>query len=201
MKLPPIPRGIVKPRQDVTQAQASSFVLSAALQHVALEVREPGTDIQLGTTFYTPVVTLLARTLQTRRQDVVFCAWPLLGCPYYYFEDALPVLYVSDKVKQARVPFKEMLDTHMLAHDGRPPVLWEVFDLLQAQCGWRMRQLVEWVRAVEDCVYGSRPGLLMQLQTMADGARKMHDDSGMLEKEVGLAEGIVIPADGSGRVN
>lgn len=201
------PRTLGKPQQDagldLTRATVTP-ALSAALSRVQLDVREPGTDITLGTTFYTPVLTLLARTLNTRREDHVFCAWPLLGCPYTYFENALPTIYTLDDVKQQRVPFKRMLDTQMMVNAGRPPVLHEIFDLLQSVCGWKMPQLAEWVRAVEQCVRQEHVGLLDQLQAMADQARKQHDVDGMLSKEIGLTSGIVVPVggvDGKGRLN
>jgi hypothetical protein len=189
-------RTLHKPQIDAT-GPATFDRLSSALEHVTLSVREPAADIKLGTTFYTPVVTLLAAQLKTRRQDIVFCAWPILGCPYHYFEQALPTLYIDDAVQQRRIAFKEMLDTHMLLHDNRPAVLWEVLDLLISTVRWNLRQLIEWTRIVEATVNRDHPGLGLRLQTMADGARQMHDDAssggGMLTAEIGLTEGVVIP--------
>jgi len=201
MKLPHKPRSIVKPAADARGiADAARSTLADALSRIMLQVREPGTDITLGTTFYTPVVTLLARGLGTKRQDLVFCAWPLLGCPHYYYESALPTLYIGDPQKQCRVSFREMLDTRMAANDGRPAVLWEILDLMQSQVGWKLRDIVQWVRVVEGVVVREHAGLLMQLQAMADTARARHDADGMLSKEIGLAEGFVVKVDGAGRV-
>jgi hypothetical protein len=187
-------------RSKPTTSSRASFTaptaLSVALTQLRFEVREPGTDITLGTTFYTPVVTLLARLLGTHRQDVVYCAWPLLGCPYHYFEPALPTVYINDPVKQQRVSFKEMLDTQMLApgRDNRPAVLWEILDLLQSIVRWRERDTVEWVRIVERVAAADHPGLLDQLHAMADQARRVNDDIGILPAKAGLTEGLVIPA-------
>lgn len=203
MKLPNVPRTIIKPADDactVNITDASRSTLATALTHVTLDVHQPGTDITLGTTFYTPIVTLLAHTLNTRRQDLVYCAWPLLGCPYHFFEQALPTLYIDDKLTQGRVSFKEMLDTRMLAKNNQPAVLWEILDLLQSVVGWKLTQLIEWTRVVEQVVQREHAGLLTQLQAMADQARKMHDDAGMLSAEIGLTEGVVISAGGEGRI-
>ena len=192
---------LIKPIDDARNVTDARATLSQALSRVTLDVRMPGTDIQLGTTFYTPVVTLLARGLGTRRQDVVYCAYPLLGCSYTYYESALPVLYTNDKLTQNRVSFKEMLDTRMIAQGNRPAVLHEIIDLLQSGVGWKLAQLVPWVRNIEEGIARGHEGLLQCLQTMADTARKMHDDAGMREPEVGLTEGLVIPAGGTGRIN
>jgi hypothetical protein len=200
MKLPNKPRPIIHPVADA-HTGAVTGILSAALSKLKLEVKEPGTDIQLGTTFYTPVVTLLARVLGTRRQDLVFCTWPLLGCPYYYFEGALPMFRIRDQTRQGMVNFKEMLDTRMLANQNRPAVLWEILDLLQSVCGWDVRQLVEWTREVERRMQNEHAGVLIQLQSMADVARQRHDTDGMQDKEIGLAPGVVVPVSGPGRVN
>lgn len=186
-------RTLHKPVLD-SRIDRMDTLLSAALSRVTLSVRDPGTDITMGTTFYTPVLTLLARGLNTRRQDVVFCAWPILGCPYHYFEQALPTVYIQNAMSRSRMDFKAVLDQHTVTHEGRPPVLWEIIDLMISTLRWNVRQLVEWVRVVEATMRRDHPGLLLQLQSMADQARKMHDENGMLTAEVGLTEGLVIPA-------
>jgi hypothetical protein len=179
--------GHVKPAAGALVGDDRRICLSNAMQRIGkVEVKEPGTDITHGTTFYTPIVTLLARTIPTKRQDVVYSVWPILCCPYIYFESNLPPRYAI-RLKQHEVKL------------GHKPRLWEILDLLIAVGGWSMRQLVEWVRQVESTV-SQVTGLTETMQAAADMVLKEHDKTGFTHAP-GLTEGIVIPVDGLGRVN
>lgn len=178
-------RKLIKPTQERPREKAAAL-LSEALGKVKLEYKGLGTDITHGVTFYKPILTLLAETLGTRRQDQVYCAFPLAGCPFVYYSECLPERYawvLTDRVRAKGVA-----------------VLHELLDLFQSHGRWQLRELIEFVRAVE-LVVGKKPGLMETLQAAADGARALHDVEGMREPEVGMTEGIVIPVDGIGRVN
>lgn len=198
------PPKIILPVADARLGQHRDTRLADALSKVVLAVKAPGTDITHGVTFYTPVVTLLAGIVGTRRQDLVYSAWPVLGCPYHYFDTMLPSIYATDinTHRKVSLPLKQMLDTHMLqASDGKCHVLWEIIDMLQAMCGWNLKQIITWTRDVENMLRREHAGLLIQLQSMADEVVSRHDAEGMLDKKPGLTEGVVFPADGPGRVN
>ena len=165
---------------------AGRVPLSVALSRVKLERKGLGTDITHGTSFFTPILTLLARQLGTRRQDMVYCAWPALGCPFVYFSECLKEDFAWQLAQRTR--------------DKGVATLHELIDLLQSVFKWDLKQIIEWVKAVEQVV-GRKEGLMETLQAAADGAREMHDRDGMQEARVGMTEGIVIPVDGIGRVN
>lgn len=154
--------------------------LAWALEKVTLEVKAHGTDITHGTEFYTPIVTLLARVVGTRREDVVYTCWPVLGCPIRYFEDALPANFAHGLKKWQHKNLK-------------PARLWEVLDYLQAVAKWTLIDLIQLVKVIEHLV-AKREDVLVSLQAAADGAREQHDREGMHENAPGMTEGIVIPA-------
>lgn len=185
-------------------SQFKGTPLHLALSKVVLRVTAPGTDITHGTTFYTPVVTLLATLIGTRRQDLVYSAWPVLGCPYNYYDRMLPQIYATDvnSGRKVPLPLKQLLDTKMIAAmDGKAHVLWEVIDMLQAMCGWNLKQIIQWTRDVEKHLNRDFSHVILQLGAMADEVVARHDAEGMADKEPGFDEGVVIPASGLGRVN
>lgn len=154
--------------------------LSAALAKVKLAVKGLGTDITHGTEFYTPIVTLLARNVGTRRQDVVYSLWPLLGCPFFHYHQTIPK------------KLAEGLAGWQIKHD-RAPRLWEIIDFLQAVAKWDLASIIEWVKRVEG-VMRTKADLVTLLQAAADAAKERHDREGMRENTPEMSEGIVIPA-------
>ena len=179
--------------QSLVRPAAESLVdvgnvpLSTALGRITLEVKGLAPDITHGTEFYTPIVTLLARQMNTRRQDIVLRKWPLLGCPFGYYADSL---------QQATV---ESMIGH-LVRTNHMPVLWEIIDLFQSAAKWKLENIIKFVSAVETET-GRQIGLMTALQAAADAAVKKHDAEGMRENEPQFNEGIVIPVDGPGRIN
>lgn len=191
---------MIRPEQQGRILEANSASLADALSKVKIERTELPADVTHGTRFYVPVVTLLAKQIHTRRQDLVYASWPVLGTPYHYFEGALPKIEVTYGDKAARIDFKRMLDTEMVVKQ-KPPVLWEIIDLLQVLAAWPLDKIVRWTREIERFMRREHPEVLMQLQVYADQVVKRHDQEGMLEPKVGLSPGVVVPVDGEGRVN
>lgn len=160
---------------DVRDLQLSQVM--ALIPH--LEIKGLGTDITHGTRFYAPIVSLLARLVGTRREDVVYAAWPVLGCPVGYFESSLP--------KRLADALGDWEQRH-----GRPARLWELIDLLQSVHGWTLANLIEWVRVVEGLM-AMRPDVTTALGAAASLTKQRHDAEGMSENAPGMTEGIVIP--------
>jgi hypothetical protein len=169
----------VKADASRTTSPFTHVRLSEALGRVKLEVKGLGTDITHGTEFFVPVVTLLAGLLGTRRQDVVYSQWPILGCPVRYYHETLP--------KRAVRALEDWQKMHL-----KPARLWEIIDLLQSHYKWELKDLIEWVRAVESAMYGKQD-IMVMLQAAADEARRRHDAEGMSENPPEMSEGIVIP--------
>lgn len=195
-------RKIIQPA-SLDNPAAGNFVhmpLHAALTRVQLQVKDPGTDIVCGTQFYKPVVTLLAGLLGTRRQDLVYCTWAILGAAYLHYENAIRgiTFYAVEQGHKAKFSLKQVLDDK-LAREGHAATLWQVIDLLQSMGGWQLDGVIRWVRIVEDELR-TKPHVVMTLQAQADAVRARHDREGMRDKEPALVEGLVVPVDGIGRV-
>lgn len=182
--------------------------LSIALASCTQVVTLPQADITHGTSFIRPVNTLLAGLLGTKRADLVMQIWPILGCEYRFYEDTLRDLwfYVRDQrsSNRSRIDIKELLDTKMLQDvNHRPTVLHELIDFLQGSAGWKLDQIIPWVKAVED-IMRYKDHIVVQLQAYADEAVERNNRSGVLGNAPQLSEGFVIPVEGiggKGRVN
>lgn len=111
---------------------------------------------------FTPILTLLAKHLNTNRVDLVNCAFPLLGCPTLYFDHVLTPAFVTK--------LDEVIDRRK-----RQVGLWEVLDLAQSVLGWDKRRLIELVQAVETVVPA---GVVTQLAALADAQREENNRTG-----------------------
>lgn len=175
----------------VSLSDVRNLTLTQALEKVKLDRKDLPTDVTHGTEFYVPVNTLLAKLIGTRREDVVYVCWPVLGCPFFHFASRLPA------------QFAEGLAAWQIQH-SRPPRLWEVLDLLQSGAvkpKWSLEELIELVRAVESFLRLHKPEILTFLAAAAAETKTRHDREGMLDNPPGMTEGIVIDATGPGRVN
>ena len=119
---------------------------------------------------FTPIITLLARNVPTTRADEVQALFPLLGCPYIYFE----ALLAPDLIRQ-------------LDRVDHPAGLWEILDLCQTKLEWNRDQLIRLVRSVEDIVPRS---IVDKLQLEADIQTRENDLK--LSRGVELMPGVTL---------